>query len=135
MKKRPPAHGTRRRRLLFFLGSVLLLYPIVRFIRFAVPPRPRIIEIGATLDNDNYLLRDEFIVFAKNDERWAVSRTCTHLGCRLHYKEEKGYLECPCHQSRFALDGTVLHGPAQRPLPRYRVEEKGMPATLFVTIQ
>ncbi|MGW6392957.1 FAD-dependent oxidoreductase [Streptomyces sp. NPDC055103] len=43
-------------------------------------------------------------------------RRCTHMGCELGYDEVAETWECPCHGSRFARDGTVLQGPATRPL-------------------
>ena len=39
---------------------------------------------------------------------------CTHAGCALAIKN--GGIECPCHGSRFELDGAVAHGPAVDPL-------------------
>jgi Rieske Fe-S protein len=39
---------------------------------------------------------------------------CTHAGCALAVKN--GGIECPCHGSKFALDGSVVHGPAVDPL-------------------
>ena len=39
---------------------------------------------------------------------------CTHAGCALTVKD--GGIECPCHGSKFTLDGTVDHGPAVDPL-------------------
>lgn len=46
-----------------------------------------------------------------------VSSTCTHSGCPLGF--ENGEAICPCHLSRFALDGTVTHPPARAPLKPY----------------
>ncbi|WP_330451420.1 MULTISPECIES: FAD-dependent oxidoreductase [unclassified Streptomyces] len=46
----------------------------------------------------------------------AVSARCTHLGCLVAFNEAETAWECPCHGSRFAVDGTVLQGPAVRPL-------------------
>ena len=48
----------------------------------------------------------------------AVSARCTHLGCIVHFNDAELAWECPCHGSRFAVDGSVLHGPANRPLER-----------------
>ncbi|MCW2926843.1 MAG: dependent oxidoreductase [Thermoleophilia bacterium] len=42
--------------------------------------------------------------------------TCTHLGCHVNYDDERRCFQCPCHGSRFALDGAVLEGPAVKPL-------------------
>jgi glycine/D-amino acid oxidase-like deaminating enzyme/nitrite reductase/ring-hydroxylating ferredoxin subunit len=49
----------------------------------------------------------------------AVSLRCTHLGCLLHFNEAEGSWDCPCHGSRFDVDGGVLAGPAVHPLDRH----------------
>ncbi|WP_432092710.1 FAD-dependent oxidoreductase [Streptomyces sp. bgisy100] len=46
----------------------------------------------------------------------AVSARCTHLGCLVQFNGAERAWECPCHGSRFAVDGSVLEGPAVRPL-------------------
>jgi glycine/D-amino acid oxidase-like deaminating enzyme/nitrite reductase/ring-hydroxylating ferredoxin subunit len=48
----------------------------------------------------------------------AVSATCTHLGCTVHFNEAERAWECPCHGSRFTVDGSVIQGPANKPLER-----------------
>jgi len=44
----------------------------------------------------------------------ALSASCTHQGCPLGYEQPE--VVCPCHQSRFDLQGQVLQPPAVAPL-------------------
>jgi glycine/D-amino acid oxidase-like deaminating enzyme/nitrite reductase/ring-hydroxylating ferredoxin subunit len=48
----------------------------------------------------------------------AVSVRCTHLGCLVRFNAAETSWDCPCHGSRFDVDGAVLEGPAVDPLPR-----------------
>jgi glycine/D-amino acid oxidase-like deaminating enzyme/nitrite reductase/ring-hydroxylating ferredoxin subunit len=49
----------------------------------------------------------------------AVSLRCTHLGCLLRFNGAEISWDCPCHGSRFTVDGAVLEGPATEPLQRH----------------
>jgi cytochrome b6-f complex iron-sulfur subunit len=58
---------------------------------------------------------------------YAISSICTHLGCMTKYDKEAARFACPCHGSRFTLDGTVAAGPAPHPLPRLALSiERGV---------
>jgi len=45
-----------------------------------------------------------------------LSAACSHMGCIVQWNSAERSWDCPCHGSRFALDGSVLHGPAIKPL-------------------
>lgn len=52
---------------------------------------------------------------------YALSATCTHLGCRTAWAPALGIIACPCHGSKFNTDGIKIAGPAPRPLPWLKV--------------
>jgi Rieske Fe-S protein len=53
----------------------------------------------------------------------AFSAICTHEGCTVS-SVSGGTINCPCHGSKFKIaDGSVAHGPAQRPLPAKQITD------------
>lgn len=47
---------------------------------------------------------------------------CTHLGCLPKWTPTNHRFECPCHGSKFQLDGTYIEGPAPRSLDRFKTK-------------
>ncbi|HSQ16444.1 MAG TPA: Rieske 2Fe-2S domain-containing protein [Anaerolineales bacterium] len=51
----------------------------------------------------------------------ALYQRCTHLGCNVPWDQAAGAFVCPCHNSQFTPDGSVLNPPAPRPLDLFTV--------------
>jgi cytochrome b6-f complex iron-sulfur subunit len=52
---------------------------------------------------------------------YALSTTCTHLGCTPNWLESAQKFKCPCHGSGFYITGINFEGPAPRPLERWSI--------------
>jgi len=69
-------------------------------------------EVGQVITN----VQHHVFVMRLQDGFRALSSVCTHLGCITRYQPDEHIIACPCHGSRFTLDGDVIAGPAPRPL-------------------
>lgn len=47
-----------------------------------------------------------------------VDTKCPHLGCQLAWNPNEKTWDCPCHGSRFDIDGHLIEDPAQKDLDR-----------------
>ena len=55
----------------------------------------------------------------------AFTAICTHEGCLVN-SVSNGTINCPCHGSKFSItDGSVVHGPATRPLAPIAIKVEG----------
>lgn len=62
------------------------------------------------------------------DDFIALSSTCPHLGCQVHWEGQANRFFCPCHNGAFDPTGKAIAGPpaeAGQSLPRYplRIEQ------------
>ena len=105
---------------LMFLGTLRFLFPNV----LSEPPSR--IKVGFPDDYEEGKVVDRF----KDKHAWivrhdgviyALSTTCTHLGCTPNWLEREQKFKCPCHGSGFYITGINFEGPAPRPLERWAV--------------
>ena len=82
-----------------------------------VPPSPDSIPPG---DGGICRLDGDTVAAFRDDDGTlhAVSPACTHMGCLVHFNKAERSWDCPCHGSRFGIDGRVLQGPAVKDLER-----------------
>lgn len=48
----------------------------------------------------------------------ALTGTCSHESCQITDADAEAFV-CPCHESKFSERGSVLRGPAERPLQEH----------------
>jgi cytochrome b6-f complex iron-sulfur subunit len=104
----------------WLLGSIRFLFPNV----LSEPPSkfkagfPSQFEEGKVTD----VFKDRNAWVIKYQGKiYALSTTCTHLGCTPNWLESAGKFKCPCHGSGFYISGVNFEGPAPRPLERWGI--------------
>ncbi|HTU20340.1 MAG TPA: ubiquinol-cytochrome c reductase iron-sulfur subunit [Gemmataceae bacterium] len=110
---------------LMTLGTVRFLYPNV----LAEPPSRIKIGTPDTYEDgkveERYKEKHAWIVRRKDEKLgdiiYALSTTCTHLGCTPNWLEREQKFKCPCHGSGFYISGINFEGPAPRPLERWAI--------------
>ena len=105
---------------LMTLGTIRFLYPNV----LSEPPSkfkagfPDGYKEGKV--TNDYKDKNSWVV-RNGGKIYALSTTCTHLGCTPNWLEREDKFKCPCHGSGFYISGINFEGPAPRPLERWAV--------------
>ncbi len=50
----------------------------------------------------------------ENNVKHQIINKCPHMGCSLIFNEVEKIWECPCHASKFDIDGNCLKGPSKK---------------------
>jgi nitrite reductase/ring-hydroxylating ferredoxin subunit len=57
----------------------------------------------------------------------ALDSVCTHAGCTVGtFVQQQGHMQCPCHGSRYDIQGRVIRGPAEENLAPFVIEFDGV---------
>jgi cytochrome b6-f complex iron-sulfur subunit len=109
------------------LGTVRFLFPNV----LSEPPSSfKAGDISSYEENkvdDKFKDQGAWVIRARDERNrdiiYALSTTCTHLGCNPNWLEGEKKFKCPCHGSGFRISGVNFEGPAPRPLERYSIKK------------
>ena len=110
---------------LLTLCGALGLGMLVRYLdTLTQPSRPTEFDLGKAEDYtplSRTLLPNVPALLIRNEQGFtALSLVCTHIGCTVE-KTAEGF-SCPCHGSRYDLQGKVVRGPASESLAILRLE-------------
>jgi Rieske Fe-S protein len=74
---------------------------------------------GKTIEIDS----EKLAVYRDEENQLHVcSAVCTHMKCIVNWNNAERTWDCPCHGSRFMIDGSVIEGPAIENLQRKKVD-------------
>lgn len=63
----------------------------------------------------HYKIGNDISVYIdENGKEHKVKNKCPHLGCGLIFNEVEKSWDCPCHSSRFDIDGNCIKGPSNK---------------------
>jgi cytochrome b6-f complex iron-sulfur subunit len=123
-----------RREFLYYIWGaslVMLLGEATAGIIWFALPRFREGEFGGTFTIDGATLPEAggvplsvpagrfHVSHLEDDSLLVLYGVCTHLGCLPKWGETTDRFECPCHGSKYELDGSYIEGPAPRGLDRF----------------
>ena len=110
-----------------FTGIAALAVFLFSLIRMLFPPvlpgKSGKFKIGTVKEfppgTIKYFKDQHVYVFSEQEGIYAMSAVCTHLEC-IVIKEGGGFV-CPCHGSRYGVDGGIEKGPAPKRLAWYGI--------------
>ena len=127
--------GPSRREFLFYIwgaSMALLLGEIGATSVWFLLPRFKAGEFGGTFNVDpaeipaagegplSFPSGRFHVSHTADDGLVVLYAVCTHLGCLPPGVPLNNRFECPCHGSKYELDGTYIEGPAPRSLDRFK---------------
>jgi cytochrome b6-f complex iron-sulfur subunit len=138
----PPADGVSRQTFLRVAlggaGAVYaagLAYPVYRYLESPIEKAAKESAVTEVALKDAQKLAPGSALMFKfgskpgmlihhEDGTWtALTAVCTHLGCTVHYEEDKKRIHCACHGGVYdPKTGGNVSGPPPKPLKRYEVK-------------
>jgi cytochrome b6-f complex iron-sulfur subunit len=90
------------------------------------------VSSGPLATNGGFVVQNGVIIARTNvGDFIAVSSACTHQGTTVQFQASQNRFNCPNHNSNFNLNGSVINGPASRPLTQYQTSLSGSSLRVF----
>jgi Rieske Fe-S protein len=97
---------------------------------------PELKEVGGayhlTIDEID---KDLLVVRTGENTFTAVDIKCTHKGCDVKYEDKTNMFACPCHDSKFDINGVPKSGPAKKPLGTYKTTLQNGEVTVHIPVE
>lgn len=110
----------------------LLSVPMARMPELARAGGSILVRVNAT----DFIGRRVSLLIANTTSQGlrAYGAYCPHAGCEVAWVDHQDSVVCPCHLSRFAVDGSVTHPPAAADLDSYPAKLSPDGQTLIVDL-
>ncbi|MEW6118154.1 MAG: Rieske 2Fe-2S domain-containing protein [Nitrospirota bacterium] len=96
-------------------------------------PREGIKKAELTYKKNDKTITLRIFLVGHGDRQFALSSSCSHLGCLVSWSYHKNLFICPCHGGTYDIEGNVVSGPP--PLPLSRLPLKVQDGKAFVGIR
>ena len=123
-----------RRNFIKLAGAGILAGTLVLWDRLVHSQKQLLQKSNITLPfnpNQEFTFHKDVIIINQENKLSVYTAKCTHLGCTIGHAEN-GELVCPCHGSKFDMEGNPLKGPAVRPLQKlaYQLDQNKQQITI-----
>ena len=129
-----PAKGQKKGPITIALDTPLDQLQEGNATRILAPTSPNSAFVMADGGGDNAAGDLAFGAFVVKSQGKVVvwAQNCSHLGCSVAFNQAESSFDCPCHGSRFHLDGSVRHGPASAPLSHLTWKQGDTPTQIQI---
>lgn len=80
--------------------------------------KDKLANVGDNILIPNTSVGDILVIRLADDKYSVLSNICPHKQCKVKVKSAD-LIQCPCHRSSYALDGTYRYGPSHKNLTRF----------------
>jgi len=96
-------------------------------------PKRGVKKVDAVYERNHRRMAMRVFVVTSGDRVFALSASCSHLGCLVDWSRYKRQFICPCHGGKYDMEGNVISGPP--PLPLQRMPLKMEDGTVSIGIK